>query len=383
MPEPRRRARRQDRADALRHWVVRHPVGCAIGVGLAALGAMAVTNRVLARQAERATPPVGRFLTIDGLRLHYLDRGAGPPLVLLHGNGSMIQDFASSGLIDMAAERYRVIVFDRPGYGHSSRIGRGPWTADAQARLVLAALARLGVGPAVVLGHSWGASVAVAMALRDPGAVAGLVLASGYYYPTPRVDMILASAPAIPVLGDVARHTVVPMAARLMWPALMRKVFGPAEVPAKFSGFPKEMALRPSQMQAEAAEAALLIPGAAKARKHYARLSMPAAIVAGARDRLIDPGKQSLRLHHEVAHSTYHAVPGAGHMVHQTHTQAVMRAIDAVARQGHGAPGRARGDGARVRAAGPENMQDPPGTWDLIDQQSDESFPASDPPGNY
>ena len=58
--------------------------------------------------------PQGQFLEIDGARLHYVERGEGEPLVLLHGNGSMIQDFESSGLLDKAAKKYRVIVFDRP-----------------------------------------------------------------------------------------------------------------------------------------------------------------------------------------------------------------------------------------------------------------------------
>jgi pimeloyl-ACP methyl ester carboxylesterase len=99
-------------------------------------------------------------LEVNGLRLHYVERGSGAPLVLLHGNGSMIQDFESSGLIDLAAKNYRVIVFDRPGFGHSDRPRNVVWTPAAQAELVNSALDRLGVSHAIVLGHSWGASVA-------------------------------------------------------------------------------------------------------------------------------------------------------------------------------------------------------------------------------
>ncbi|HEY0571666.1 MAG TPA: alpha/beta hydrolase, partial [Enterovirga sp.] len=77
----------------------------------------AIVNRARAGKAERENPPIGAFIEVDGVRLHYVERGQGQPLVLLHGNGSMIQDFDSSGLIDMAAEKYRVIVFDRPGFG--------------------------------------------------------------------------------------------------------------------------------------------------------------------------------------------------------------------------------------------------------------------------
>ena len=92
----------------------------AAGVLAAAAGA-ALLNHWLARKAERRNPPRGRFIKVQGVRLHYVERGTGPALVLLHGNGSMIEDFQSSGLIELAARKYRVIAFDRPGFGHSDR----------------------------------------------------------------------------------------------------------------------------------------------------------------------------------------------------------------------------------------------------------------------
>ena len=132
------------------------------------LAAVALANRYLANKAERDNPPAGRFLKINGVRLHYVERGAGDPVVLLHGNGSMIQDFEASGLIDLLAKDNRVIVFDRPGFGHSERPRNVVWTPGAQAELIELALAQLGISDAIVLGHSWGASVAVAMALKYP-----------------------------------------------------------------------------------------------------------------------------------------------------------------------------------------------------------------------
>jgi pimeloyl-ACP methyl ester carboxylesterase len=300
---------------------------------MAVAGALAVTglvNTVSARRAEHRNPPRGRFVTVDGVRLHYVDIGDGPPLVLLHGNGSMIEDFASSGLLGRAASQYRVIAFDRPGFGHSTRPRDRVWSAEAQADLVHAALSRLGAQRALVLGHSWGASVATALALKHPQSVSGLVLVSGYYFPTFRPDMALLSGPAVPVLGDLARQTVAPVLARLLWPVLLRKIFAPAPVPSKFGGFPKEMAVRPSQLRAAAAESALLGQAAASAADRYGDLEMPVGIVAGTGDRLIDPGAQARRLHREIAGSSLRMVPGAGHMVHQTHTAAVLSAIGEV-----------------------------------------------------
>lgn len=311
-----------------RGWIASHPYLTGLAATAGILAVSALVNHQLARQAERRNPATGRFIDVDGVRLHYIDCGEGPPLVLLHGNGSMIQDFTSSGLVDLAARDHRVIVFDRPGYGHSTRPRRRVWTAGAQADLIHPALERIGVSQPVVLGHSWGASVAIALAVRHPQTVSGLVLASGYYYPSARVDAVVLSGPAVPLLGDVARYTIAPIASRLAWPLLMRKIFGPAPVPAKFRHFPREMALRPSQIRASAAESALLIPTAAAATKEYANLTMPVVIIAGAEDRLIDPAQQSRRLHRAIPQSTFRSVPGSGHMVHQTSPHAVLGAID-------------------------------------------------------
>ena len=295
------------------------------------LAATALMNWYLAKKAERDNPPAGRFLDVQGVRLHYVEHGAGEPLVLLHGNGSMIQDFGSSGLIGMAARQYRVIAFDRPGFGHSSRPRGRMWTPQAQAELIHQALRQLGVGRATVLGHSWGASVAAALALEYPENVSGLVLASGYYFPSARADVVMLSGPAIPVVGDILSHTFAPLISRAVWPLLLRKIFGPAPIPKKFDGFPKSMALRPSQIRASAAESAYMIPNAFAERQEYRGLKMPLAIIAGEEDRLIPFDEQSARLHAEVPHSTLHRIAGAGHMVHQTAPAALMSAIEQVA----------------------------------------------------
>jgi pimeloyl-ACP methyl ester carboxylesterase len=310
-----------------------HPYLVAAAATAGALALSALVNRHLAKRAEQDNLPAGQFMEVNGVRLHYVERGSGAPLVLLHGNGSMIQDFQSSGLIDLAARNYRVIVFDRPGFGHSDRPRNVVWTPAAQAELINSALHRLGVSHAIVLGHSWGASVAVALALKYPKLIQGLVLASGYYYPTFRPDVIALSAPAAPFVGDVLGNTLSPIVSRLMWPLLMAKIFGPRSVPKKFDSFPKEMAVRPSQIHAAAAESALMIPDAFHFRDEYANLKMPVVIVAGEEDRLVDIDAQSARLHGDVPQSSFHRVPENGHMIHQTATEVVMSAINEAAEQ--------------------------------------------------
>jgi pimeloyl-ACP methyl ester carboxylesterase len=301
-------------------------VAVGVTVGVAALAISALINRFVAKKAESNNPPSGKFVEVGGVRLHYIERGQGEPLVLLHGNGSMVQDFVSSGLLKQAAYKYRVIAFDRPGFGYSERPRLTVWTPEAQAELIRQALQQFGISRTIVLGHSWGASVALALALKNPQLVSRLILASGYYYPTARGDVLLSWL-AIPGIGDIISHTLSPILARVMWPILMRKIFGPSVVPEKFAGFPKEMALRPSQLRASAAESALMIPAAFE-HKDYAALRMPVAIIAGEDDKLVDTDKQSGRLHRDVSQSTLRRVPRVGHMVHQSATDVVMAAID-------------------------------------------------------
>src|ERR1700676_4514535 len=318
-------------ADKGREIAQAHPYAVAAAATVGALAISALVNRQLARNAENDNPPAGQFLEVNGVRLHYVERGSGTPLVLRHGKGSMIQDFESSGLIDLAAKNYRVIVFDRPGFGHSDRPRNVVWTPDVQAELIKHALERLDVSNATVLGHSWGASVAVALALKYPDLIRGLVLASGYYYPTARPDVIAMGAPALPVIGDILSHTLSPLISRAIWPLMMAKIFGPRSVPEKFGAFPKEIALRPSQIRAPAAESALMIPDAFTLSNQYPNLKMPVVIMAGEQDRLIDIDTQSARLHSDIPQSRFHRVAGNGHMIQQTATDQVMSAIREVA----------------------------------------------------
>ncbi len=318
----------------------RRPRAAAIaGAAAAALGALALWNQAQARRAEREHPPRGRYVVVDGVRLHYLERegpGDGPPLVLIHGNVTMAEEVEASGLLDLAAERHaRVVAFDRPGYGYSERPRDRVWAAPAQADLLHKAIRRLGLERPVVAGHSFGAVVALELALRHPEDVAAVALLSGYYYPTARVDVPLLSPPAIPVVGDVMRHTVAPLLLRLGWPGLMRLLFGPAPTNPRFDAL-KGLVARPEQIRASASESALLVPTVAALRPRYGELRVPLVIAAGADDRYIGTDEQSGRLHRELPGSELRVVLGAGHMLHHAAPREAMAAIGAAASRATG-----------------------------------------------
>jgi pimeloyl-ACP methyl ester carboxylesterase len=75
-----------------------------------------------------------------------------------------------------------------------------------------------------------------------------------------------------------------------------------------------------------------MIPAASALQEKYPLLRMPVAILAGADDRLVER-QQPISLHRDIPHSTLRCVPGTGHMVHQTATAEIMKAIDLVAAQ--------------------------------------------------
>ncbi|MDX2205908.1 MAG: alpha/beta hydrolase [Hyphomicrobiaceae bacterium] len=284
-----------------------------------------------ARRAELDYPAKGRFVSSGGVRLHYVERGAGRPVVFLHGNGAMTEDMLISGVIDKTAQQYRAVVFDRPGFGHSERPRGRKWTARAQASILPEAFRLLDIDRPIVVGHSWGTLVALALALDNPSQVSGLVLISGYYYPTARADVALFTPPSIPVVGDLISHTVGPFIGEAMAPRLIERMFAPQGVPPRFAAaFPVPLTLRPSQIRAFAEDTAHMITAAESLSRRYRSLSPPTMILAGDADEVVSY-RQAQRLHAEVAGSRLDVLHGASHMVHHVAPERVVDAISSIA----------------------------------------------------
>lgn len=305
--------------------------GLALAAGLLAGLWIDTTRRT--NRAEREHPPTGHFMDAGDVRLHYLDRGNedrgnGPPVVFLHGNGILADDWALS-LLDTASTRWRCIAFDRPGHGYSEQ-PRGAYGPSEQAAILHEGVRRLGLDRPIILGHSLGAAVALAWALDYPEDVGGLVFLSGYAYPTARADFLPFMGPAIPVAGPVMSRTILPPIDRLLLPAMLRRVFEPNPVPPSYALLPDDLLLRPTQLEAAAAQIAALIPGVAALAPRYGEIRCPVAIVAGEEDRIVDPRDHAVRLHADIPHSTLHLLAGTGHMPHHARPEAVLAAIERV-----------------------------------------------------
>ncbi|APX85802.1 alpha/beta hydrolase [Methylorubrum extorquens] len=291
--------------------------------------ASAVTARGAEHGAKAVRKPPGQFVTVDGLPVHVIVRGRGRPVVLVHGNGTMAEDFAICGLIDRLAARYRVIAIDRPGFGYTGRPRHRIWTAQAQAVLLHRVLEQLGVERPLIVGHSWGTIVALALAADGRRPLRGLVLLSGSYFPGHRTDAALIAPLAVPGLGDAMRAMVPAKVSASLTGQSFRQVFWPQPVPARFTArFPIEIAAAATQLRAVSEDAASMNAAVTGLQRRYAGLTLPVSILAGDADAIVKASEHSVRLHTTIPGSTLRVLPGLGHMIHYGARLKVERAID-------------------------------------------------------
>src|SRR5262244_4604514 len=140
-------------------------------VGLVVAGLVLFTART-ARQVEKKLPPRGRFIDVDGARIHYLDEGTGPTLLLVHGLAGQMHNFTHS-LVGKLRRDFRVVILDRPGSGYSTRPAGASATISAQALTISRFCQELKLGRPLIVGHSIGGAIALALALDHPDEVAG------------------------------------------------------------------------------------------------------------------------------------------------------------------------------------------------------------------
>ncbi|CAO4177604.1 alpha/beta fold hydrolase [Methylorubrum extorquens] len=291
--------------------------------------AAAVTRQGAERGVEVARKPRGQFVTVDGMPVHVIVRGRGRPVVLVHGNGTMAEDFSICGLIDRLAARYWVIAIDRPGFGYTGRPRHRIWTAQAQAVLLHRVLEQLGVERPLIVGHSWGTIVALALAADGRRPLRGLVLLSGSYFPGHRTDAALIAPLAVPGLGDAMRAMVPAKVSASLTAQSFRQVFWPQPVPARFTArFPIEIAAAATQLRAVSEDAASMNAAVTGLQRRYAGLTLPVSILAGDADAIVKATEHSVRLHTTIPGSTLRLLPGLGHMIHYGARLTVERAID-------------------------------------------------------
>jgi pimeloyl-ACP methyl ester carboxylesterase len=136
---------------------------------------LVIFTAVTARRVENALPPRGRFIDIAGARIHYLDKGSGPAIVILHGLGGQMGNFTYA-LLERLTDEFRVILMDRPGSGYSNRAPGATGRLTEQAATVAEFIRKLGLEQPLLVGHSLGGAIALGVALDHPEVVKGLAL---------------------------------------------------------------------------------------------------------------------------------------------------------------------------------------------------------------
>jgi pimeloyl-ACP methyl ester carboxylesterase len=156
-------------------WVIVWILGVAVALILLMTLGLVLFTAWTAHRVETKMPPRGKFIDIDGVRLHYIDKGSGPPLVLIHGLAGQVLNFTHS-LLGRLSHDFRVIVLDRPGSGYSLRPDQALAPLTAQARIVSRFCQALGLERPVIVGHSLGGAIALALVLDHPEQVGALAL---------------------------------------------------------------------------------------------------------------------------------------------------------------------------------------------------------------
>jgi pimeloyl-ACP methyl ester carboxylesterase len=295
--------------------------------------ALALFTARTARRVEAALPPLGRFVEVGGERIHYLERGAGPTLLLIHGLGSSMRSFTHS-VLDRLAGDFRVIVMERPGSGESTRAPRACARVRSQAETVSAFIRVLGLERPVLVGHSMGGAVALAVALAHPEQVSGLALvaplANAQEHVPPVFKRLIITSRS---LRRLTAWTVATPASILRRAEVLDTLFGPDAVPPDYATAGGGLlGLRPKSFCA-ASEDLVALEGELPALvDRYAELRLPVGILYGKGDRVLDHRLHGVEVASKIEGAELELIEG-GHMLPLTAPDAVVELIRRVAKK--------------------------------------------------
>lgn len=307
----------------------------ALGLALLALAAVVTLWRAAAREraAEAAYPPEGDFVTVDGHRVHYLTRGSGPDLVLIHGASGNLRDM-SFALMERLAQHYRVTAFDRPGLGHTARLTRRGASLAQQAQLLSGAAAELGLTRPIVMGQSYGGAVALSWAVNHPGTLSALVLVAAPSYPWRGALPRLYQINSHPILGPLAIPALTAWVSNGYVERAIEGVFAPQQAPAGYAGhIGAPLTLRRASLRENALQRASLKPELAALSQRYDALRLPIEILHGSADETVALSIHSEPMAGALPNARLTVLEGIGHMPHHSRPGAVVEAIHRAARR--------------------------------------------------
>jgi len=296
-------------------------------------GALVLFTARTARRVEAALPPLGRFVEVGGERIHYLERGTGPALLLIHGLGGSMRSFTYS-VLDRLAGDFRVVVMERPGSGESTRAPRACARVRSQAEAVSDFIRALGLERPVLVGHSMGGAVALAVALAHPEQVSGLALVAplaGVQEDVPPVfkRLVITSH----ALRRLTAWTVATPGSILRSAEVLDTLFGPDAVPPDYATAGGGLlGLRPKSFCAASEDLVALEGELPELVSRYAELRMPVGILYGKGDRVLDHRLHGVEVASKIEGAELELIEG-GHMLPLTAPDAVVELIRKVAKK--------------------------------------------------
>jgi pimeloyl-ACP methyl ester carboxylesterase len=258
--------------------------------------ALVLVTAVIGFAVQRGLPPLGAFIEVAGERIHWLEQGQGPPLLLIHGLCGQMGNFTHS-LVERLAGDHRVIVFDRPGSGHSSRAKNADGSLVQQAALVAELIRLLGLDRPTVVGHSLGGAIGLMLALNHPASVCALALVAPVTQPqsTPPPAFELLAIRSAGLRALVAWTIATPWGI-LQSARVLKTIFapqtGPLDIATRGGGL---LTLRPANFihaSQDMAAAEIELPALAR---RYGELACPVSILFGTGDLILDPQRNGVQ----------------------------------------------------------------------------------------
>ena len=296
--------------------------------GLLVIFALATLWRSARNEAQSETdyPARGALVSVNGQAIHYEQFGAGPDIILIHGASGNTRDL-TLGLVTALQDRFRVTVFDRPGLGYSSA-GSDP-SIIAQAGILAEATRYIGLENPVVLGQSYGGSVALAWALTQADMASSLVLLGTPSLPWDTPPPLVYRINTHPIWGHLSRPLISAWVPSSYVSGEIEKIFAPDAAPTGYSDYiGAGLTLRRASLYANAIQRVNLRNEIEALAPQWAQLTLPVQLVHGAADTIVGAEIHSIPLAQILPNAQLTLIEGAGHMPHHTHLEEVITAVD-------------------------------------------------------
>ena len=298
----------------------------------ASVGGLVLFTAITARRVEQALPPRGQFIEVSGARIHYLDKGSGPPIVILHGLGGQMGNFTYA-LLERLTDEFRVILVDRPGSGYSRRAPGATGRLTEQATIVSEFIRKLGLKRPLLVGHSLGGAIALGVALDHPEAVKALALVAPLTHVPKQVP---APFRALDINSNFLRWLVAwtvatPIGIR-RGKAILDAIFSPDPAPADFpirgGGI---LGLRPRSFYNTSSDMRAVNFDLGRMIARYSSLQVPVHILYGTTDEVLDHHVHGEGMKAKSSLISVELIPG-GHMLPITAPDLTAKFIKSAAR---------------------------------------------------